>query len=695
VKNIIAVYFFYGLAFFTMGLVLILAGRQASVFKFARAIPFLAAFGLLHGLHEWVEMFQKIAALSGRTRPAVPEEVGRLALLAGSFVMLLFFGFALLRSEKVGRLRKYWPVVGLVGLWVVSVLTISMTLKPPLQELLVEADVLSRYYLGIPAAVVGAWALMRQQYAFREHNMPQFGRDLVWCAAALLLYGFIGQLFIPQTALFPSTLLNSELFLNWFGIPIQLFRGLMAVVLAVYITRALRIFDLENRQQLEQVKLKAQAESLAAERRASREMEQLNEDLRLIAHERSFLLELSNLLAAPMSLSDRLRNVIEKIVQNLSFPLAGMLLLVEPETEALSTVVAIGFPPAGSDDQASLAYQQAHSLGKQCIVKALALCRHEDGQVIEFMMAGALQAQRCRRYQSPTVIIGLPLTARQRVIGCLVLARPDAEGMRLSYDEFKLMVGIGQQLGLSIENARLYEEAQKRETMLGRLLHQVVEAQEAERQRIARELHDATGQSLTAIALGLRGIESILNGDLSLQVEQVRELTQFATSALGELRQIIADLRPPQLDDLGLVAALRWYVQSFERRYAITAHFTVEGEPVRLPSEYETVLFRITQEALGNVAKHARATQVIVKFCMSPALIRLIVTDNGQGFDLASTEYVTGQPDGLGLLGIRERAILLGGRFEIESTLNKGTCLQVTVPLEGKVSYGKDTASAG
>jgi len=140
------------------------------------------------------------------------------------------------------------------------------------------------------------------------------------------------------------------------------------------------------------------------------------------------------------------------------------------------------------------------------------------------------------------------------------------------------MVAIAQELGLSIENARLYQEAQERETMLADLLHQVVGAQEAERQRIARELHDATGQSLTAIALGLRGVETMLENHQPVAVEQVDELKSFSTSALGELRQIISDLRPSQLDDLGLAAALQWYVQEFEKRYTIRTELIVKGD---------------------------------------------------------------------------------------------------------------------
>jgi len=241
------------------------------------------------------------------------------------------------------------------------------------------------------------------------------------------------------------------------------------------------------------------------------------------------------------------------------------------------------------------------------------------------------------------------------------------------------MLGIAQQLGLSIENARLHQQAQEREKLLGDLLHQAVGAQEAERQRIARELHDAIGQSLTAIALGLRGTEAILDKDPSVAAGHIGELRSFSTNALDELRQIIADLRPSQLDDLGLVAALQWYVREFEKRYPLQIHFTVEGSPIRLPAEYETVLFRIAQEALTNVAKHANASHATVKLEIYPTQVCISVWDNGRGFD---REQVLQSPHtGWGLLGVQERTALLGGEYEIDSAIGRGTHIQVRVPL--------------
>ena len=210
--TIIVIYFFYGLAFFVLGLVLALASRQASEFKFARAIRPLAAFGIIHGIHEWFEMFQQIAVLAHGHTPTVVEEFVRLALLGVSFVMLLAFGLVLLSPDGYKRFHRYWPILALIGLWLLGIFIVYWTFDPSSSEALAMSDVLMRYMLAIPGALLAAWALMAQQRTFREHHMSQFGRDLIWCAVAFLLYGVIGQLFVRPTALPPSTVINSVLF---------------------------------------------------------------------------------------------------------------------------------------------------------------------------------------------------------------------------------------------------------------------------------------------------------------------------------------------------------------------------------------------------------------------------------------------------------------------------------------------------
>ncbi|MFN8465321.1 MAG: hypothetical protein U0X20_07200 [Caldilineaceae bacterium] len=194
-------------------------------------------------------------------------------------------------------------------------------------------DSLSRYAIGIPAALLGVWALMTQQRIFREQDMPQYGRDLVWAAAALLLYGVIGQIFVKESILFPSHVFSQANFLDWFGIPVQLFRAIMAAALTFFLLRALRAFDVEERRRFEQAnqaKLAAQTAALDAERRTGRQMEQLNYELRLAAHKLSLLLDLSNLLDAPLPLPQRLDAALRRIVESLPFFRGRHDLLVTP-----------------------------------------------------------------------------------------------------------------------------------------------------------------------------------------------------------------------------------------------------------------------------------------------------------------------------------------------------------------------------
>jgi signal transduction histidine kinase len=703
VRNMIAVYFFYGLAFFVMGMALLFSNRRGSQLRFALAILPLAAFALLHAAHEWYEMFQHITMLAdgGLLSHSLPVELVRLGLLVASFVALLSFAMLLLTSRATPRWRLWGPVLAILLLWLASagVLVVRFQLSP--LDAVTVADNLARYSIGIPAALLGAWALMAQQRIFREHDMPQFGRDLVWAAAALLLYGVIGQLFVRESVLAPSQWINSANFLAWFGIPVQLFRGVMAIALTFFLLRALRAFDIEETRRLEQAnnaKLEARTAALEAERRTSQQMERLNDELRLAAHKLSLLLDLSNLLDEPLPLAERLTEALERIVQSLPFSEAGMILLAPanhaPQTggkPARPQVAAVTGFDEMEQDECSPEQPLAQSLGEMSIAQARPLCLHVDDQVLEFQLETPPENHLCRQYLSPTRTIALPLTANQQVIGCLVLARCPNVVYHLNPTEPALMAGIAQQLGLSVANALLQEQAQDREQVLGELLHQVVGAQEAERRRIARELHDATGQSLTAISLGLRGVEGYLvqmetTDDPRVLIPQVKELRTFGQNALGELRNIISDLRPPQLDDLGLAAALRWYIQAYEQRRRIAVQFRVEGDDGIVPAEYRTVIFRIAQEALTNIAKHAEAENAEVALQITPLQVQLDVRDDGQGFDAQLISKLENErPAGWGLVGIRERAMLLGGRCVIDTAPGAGTHLQVTVPLPAAV----------
>jgi signal transduction histidine kinase len=233
-----------------------------------------------------------------------------------------------------------------------------------------------------------------------------------------------------------------------------------------------------------------------------------------------------------------------------------------------------------------------------------------------------------------------------------------------------------------LQTAQL-EEARRREALRGEMLRRIVAAQEAERQRIARELHDETGQALTAIGLGLRGVASSSQNSGDKTNENLRQLEHLVEHSLMELQRLIADLRPSHLDDLGLGAALRWYGGEIEKRLPLEVEVVVHEEKRELSAELKTTLFRITQEALTNVIKHSAANQVTVRLDYLNDGVRLDVADDGVGFN--HTAFNSSSRPSWGLIGMEERASLLGGSFDINSFPGSGTRVSVYMP------YGIDS----
>jgi signal transduction histidine kinase len=206
-------------------------------------------------------------------------------------------------------------------------------------------------------------------------------------------------------------------------------------------------------------------------------------------------------------------------------------------------------------------------------------------------------------------------------------------------------------------------------------LQRVVSAQELERRRLARELHDETGQALTSILLSLSALEEVHDErELHAAVGEVRELVR---STLQDVRQLAVELRPKVLDDFGLVAALERLTQSFGEQTGISVHFQqLLPTARRLPPEVETALYRIVQESLTNIVKHARATSVSVVLTRKDDSVSVVVEDDGVGFEPARE-----RDGGIGLAGMRERVALLGGRLAIESRPGAGTTFVAEVPL--------------
>jgi two-component system sensor histidine kinase UhpB len=207
----------------------------------------------------------------------------------------------------------------------------------------------------------------------------------------------------------------------------------------------------------------------------------------------------------------------------------------------------------------------------------------------------------------------------------------------------------------------------------------ILHAQEEERKRIARELHDETSQALTSLLISLALLEESVTDPTGR--ERICDTRTLAHETLRAVRNMSLDLRPSALDDLGLLPALRWYVKEYQQKCGIEVELTANGLKERLPPEVETALYRMIQESLTNTAKHAHARHVWVTLTEDGLLLRATMRDDGRGFDAAGMLRKPWQDRGLGLAGMQERAALLDGAVEIESEPGAGALITVTIPL--------------
>ncbi len=224
---------------------------------------------------------------------------------------------------------------------------------------------------------------------------------------------------------------------------------------------------------------------------------------------------------------------------------------------------------------------------------------------------------------------------------------------------------------------------------LRELSRRLIRAQEEERRHIARELHDEIGQSLTALKLNVRA--AVRNPGAPDARRRLEESIGLVERTIGQVRDLSLDLHPSMLDDLGLLDALRSYASGFGHRSGIEVHFVADEDIGRLDPDVETACYRIAQEALTNVARHAGAGRGRVELRRSESEVRLVVADDGSGFDVAAATARAAGGSSLGVLGMRERAMFVGGRVEIESEPGRGTEVRAILPLgEARPAIGDD-----
>ncbi|HSL17152.1 MAG TPA: GAF domain-containing protein [Methylomirabilota bacterium] len=272
--------------------------------------------------------------------------------------------------------------------------------------------------------------------------------------------------------------------------------------------------------------------------------------------------------------------------------------------------------------------------------------------------------------------LGVPLFARGDVAGLFSLSKREVGSF--NEEHLKLAEAMSSQASVAVENAILFQQMEAATLRMRALSRRLVEAQESERRTLARELHDEAGQALASLRFGLRLLDREI-GDGGDVTGRTAELMERTDAVIDSLHRLAADLRPASLDHLGLEAALRQYSRSAASKFGLEVHFKARGmKGMRFSTELETALYRVVQEAMANVVRHARATRADVLLQRRGDRVTVMVEDNGVGFE---PDLVRRREDRLGLLGLEERAEALGGALTVESAPGAGTTIVVEVPF--------------
>jgi signal transduction histidine kinase len=276
-------------------------------------------------------------------------------------------------------------------------------------------------------------------------------------------------------------------------------------------------------------------------------------------------------------------------------------------------------------------------------------------------------------------VLAVPMRTRDQDLGAVIVAR--AEERPFERSDLILLSTVANQLAIAIENVRLFEEVREKERLRRDLLSRLISAHEDERFRISRELHDEVSQSLTGLMMRLNAAEEMCPQDLEQARAALGTVRGVAEQTLEEVRKIIFALRPTLLDDLGLIPAVRHYAKNLLEPAGLQVRFSTGGfGGQRLPRAIETTVFRIAQEAVTNIARHAQASRATISVELTDGTVRLLVADDGVGFDV---EAALRDPAlrRLGIIGMEERVALLGGTLRITSRPGEGTTVEMALPL--------------
>ncbi len=386
-------------------------------------------------------------------------------------------------------------------------------------------------------------------------------------------------------------------------------------------------------------------------------------------HELAMLFDLGQRLTRQLDLNSLLQTVVTAVVTSISTVEASSVWLPEPGKELLKLVAWEGHP---DEAMKGMSIPISKSLAGQIYTSKQAKIFQDVQNNSTFYKFGADTVDKVR------TIMGVPLIFEGQIIG--VMAADNFKHIdAFSQDDLQFFQSLAGAASIAIQNARLFDSVNLQSIQLRDLATQLAALEELERKRLSQELHDRVGQNLTALSINLNMVKTFLPVESEPILGNRLDDSQVLVEETAQhIRDVMADLRPPVLDDYGLMAALRWYSDRFTSRTGISVTVQGDANAPRLNMTLETTLFRIAQEALTNISRHAEARNVQIELNTLPGSTQFIIADNGKGFETAELSLAKDRP-GWGLQIMQERIEAIGGEFLIETPPEGGTVIKVMV----------------
>jgi nitrate/nitrite-specific signal transduction histidine kinase len=662
----VSVFFVYGLAFFSMGFAVALESRKSSGLRLAASLPYLAAFGILHALVEWSDMMTLIQSADAGAS-LEPLRVVRTVLFGIAGGALLQFGAGLL-VNGIGRAAWLrWVPAGLGLAWVLTVLTVTSFFPIGGRLWLTYADIWARYLLCLPGALLAGAGLLYEAGLLAKSDFPKIARDARLAAGAFLLYALTIGLVAPEADFLPVSPIHYDTFRETFGFPVQLLLAAMAVAIAFFVLRVLRVFEIQSNRLVEAAnrrRLEAQQEALEAQRRAREEAERWNLELEERILQRTVEITVRNKqllalnsIAASVNQSLNLQAVLKQTLRETLEALGaegGGIFIADGEGGEPTTRMSTGMP------------EELLTTISQTRLDAVVSGRLDspDDPTLALDLVDRYDSMR-KSLPSHSFLMA-PLKAKECVVGVICVVRKSSSAF--SPEEARLLTAIGHQVGVAVQNATLFGKVQNLATL-------------EERERIAREMHDGLAQVVGFLNIKTRVIQQLVAAGRTEQAEKdLAQIQNIIAETYGDIRQSILSLRTATELESGLLAAIRETAADFTDQNSIPVELALADESeVCFPPEAEIQLVRIVQEALANVRKHSRASKAWIRLERTAQEAILTVEDDGTGFQLS--DVAGKRRRSFGLETMRERAESIGASLEIIPMQGEGTTIRVRFPV--------------